>query len=70
MKGMIQKVFLLASATLLVLPLLSGTARADSFVDFSCGGTACTGTVTSSGGAYSTTGIGGLQQSETAARIT
>jgi len=65
MKGRIQKIFLVASAALLALPLLAGTARADSFVDFSCGGTACTGSVTSSGGNYSTTGIGGLQQSET-----
>jgi hypothetical protein len=41
---------------------LTPRAYADNYVDFSCGGSACTGTVTNSGGVYSTTGIGGLVQ--------
>src|ERR1700730_8113234 len=65
MKQTVLKALLLASAGLLALPLLAPAAHADSFVDFSCGGSACTGTVTNSGGTYSTTGIGGLQQSTT-----
>jgi hypothetical protein len=65
MKQIVLKALLLASTTLLALPLLAPAAHADSFVDFSCGGSACTGTVTSSGGNYSTTGINGLQQSTT-----
>jgi hypothetical protein len=63
MKHTVLKAILLASSGLLALPLLAPAAHADNFVDFSCGGSACTGTVTNSGGTYSTTGIGGLQQS-------
>jgi PEP-CTERM motif len=65
MKRTVLKALLLASSGLLALPLLAPAAHADSFVDFSCGGSACTGTVTSSGGNFSTTGIGGLQQTTT-----
>jgi hypothetical protein len=65
MKQTVLKAILLASSGLLALPLLAPAVHADSFVDFSCGGTACTGSVTSSGGNFSTTGIGGLQQSTT-----
>jgi hypothetical protein len=65
MKHTVLKAILLASSGLLALPLLAPAAHADSFVDFSCGGSACTGTVTNSSGVFSTTGIGGLQQSTT-----
>lgn len=65
MKRTVLKAILLASTGLLALPLLASAAHADSFVDFSCGGSACTGTVTNSSGVYSTTGIGGLQQTTT-----
>jgi hypothetical protein len=53
---------LLLVAAMLGLSLLGQTARADSFVDFSCGGSSCSGTVTNAGGVYSTTGIGGFIQ--------
>jgi hypothetical protein len=53
---------LLLAAAMLLAPLLAQPAHADSFVDFACGGSGCTGTVTNSGGVYSTTGIGGLVQ--------
>jgi hypothetical protein len=62
MKQAIVKRLLLAAAGMLVLPFLAQTAHADSFVDFSCGGSSCSGTVTQVGSTYSTTGIGGLVQ--------
>src|ERR1700722_251307 len=62
MKQAIVKRLLLAAAGMLVLPFLVQTAHADSFVDFSCGGSSCSGTVTQVGSTYSTTGIGGLVQ--------
>jgi hypothetical protein len=58
----IAKRILLIAAGMLVLPFLAQTAHADSFVDFSCGGSNCAGTVTQAGGNYSTAGIGGLSQ--------
>ncbi len=58
-----MKRLLLVTACMLVLPFLAQTAHADSYVDFSCGGSNCSGTVNQSGGTYSTTGIGGLVQS-------
>jgi hypothetical protein len=63
MKKQILKTLLLAAAGLLTLPFLAQTAHADSYVDFSCAGSACTGTVANNSGVYSSTGIGGLQQS-------
>lgn len=53
---------LLLVAAMLGLPLLGQPAHADSFVDFACGGSTCSGTVTNAGGVYSTTGIGGFVQ--------
>src|ERR1700676_465628 len=58
----IAKRFLLIAACVLVLPFLAQTAHADTYVDFACGGSSCSGTVTQVGSTYSTTGIGGLVQ--------
>lgn len=58
----IMKRVLLAAASMLVLPFLAQTAHADTYVDFSCAGSGCSGAVTQSSGNYSTTGITGLQQ--------
>jgi hypothetical protein len=63
MRQAIVKRALLVAASLLVMPCLAQTAHADSFVDFTCGGTNCSGTVTQVGSIYSTSGIGGLVQS-------
>lgn len=54
--------FFVISALAVCTVFLTPLAHADNYVDFSCGGSACTGTVTNSGGVYSTTGIGGLVQ--------
>jgi len=62
MRHAIVKRILLVSAGMLVLPFLPQTAHADNYVDFSCGGSSCSGTVTQAGSTYSTTGIGGLVQ--------
>ncbi|MGC1292021.1 MAG: hypothetical protein WA855_12145, partial [Candidatus Acidiferrales bacterium] len=53
--------YVLPALCLLALAMYAPQANA-SIQDFSCGGspTTCTGTVSSSGGNYSTTGIGGL----------
>jgi len=61
-KKMKWKNLLLVAACTLVMPLLAQTAQADSYVDFSCGGSHCAGTVTQVGNVYSTLGIGGLVQ--------
>src|SRR5665213_1552351 len=55
--------FFVIAAVAIFAGFLAPLVHADSFVDFSCGGSACTGTVTNSGGVYSTTGLGGLVQS-------
>jgi len=62
MKQSIVKRALLGATAMLALALFSTPAHADA-VDFSCAGSACTGTVAQSGVNYSTTGIGGLVQS-------
>ena len=54
--------FVVIAAVAVFTSFLAPLVHADNFVDFSCGGSACTGTVTNSGGVYSTTGIGGLVQ--------
>jgi len=56
------KNLLLVAVCTLVMPLLAQAAHADSYIDFSCGGSSCTGTVTQVGNVYSTLGIGGLAQ--------
>jgi hypothetical protein len=61
MKQSIIKRALLGATAMLALALFSAPAHADA-VDFSCGGSSCTGTVVQAGGNYSTTGIGGLVQ--------
>src|ERR1700691_4324918 len=53
---------LLLLAAGMVLPFLAQPAHADSYVDFSCGGASCSGTVSQVGSVYSTAGIGGLVQ--------
>ena len=63
MKQVSMKSLLLIATGMLVLPFLAQTAHADSYVDFSCGGSSCSGTVTQVGSTYSTAGIGGLVQS-------
>src|ERR1700730_17828289 len=62
MKQVSMKSLFLIAAGMVGLPFLARTARADSYVDFSCGGSSCSGTVTQVGSTYSTTGIGGLVQ--------
>ena len=62
MRKQIFKTLLLAAAGLLTLPFLAQTAHADPYVDFSCAGSACTGSVANNSGTYSSSGIGGLQQ--------
>jgi len=58
----ITKRVLLVAASILVLPFLAQTAHADNYVDFSCSGPTCQGTVTQTGSYYSSTGINGLVQ--------
>jgi len=62
MKQSMIKRTLLGATAMLALALFSAPAHADA-VDFSCAGSACTGTVVQAGSNYSTTGIGGLVQS-------
>jgi len=62
MKQSIIKRTLLGATAMLALALFSAPAHADA-VDFSCGGSNCTGTVAQVGSNYSTAGIGGLVQS-------
>jgi len=58
----IVKRILVVAASMLVLPFVAQTAHADSYVDFSCAGSSCSGAVTQTGSNYSTTGIAGLVQ--------
>jgi PEP-CTERM motif len=54
--------YVLAALCLLAVAMWAPQANA-SVQDFACAGAGCTGTVTASGGNYSTTGIGGLTTS-------
>jgi hypothetical protein len=59
MKQVVKALFVMA-ACFFALPFAAQRAYATSYVDFACGGSSCSGTVTNSGGVYSSTGIGGL----------
>jgi len=61
MKQSIVKRALLGATAMVALALFAAPAHATS-VDFSCGGSNCTGTVVQAGSNYSTSGIGGLVQ--------